>query len=187
MAAKFHERPRINSDPNAPIPLARKDIEANIQIGNAFCQFTPLGDIIINGELTSDQMAGIAMINEILRRLRSGRLVQYDFDPIMLDNEERLVHCEWLKSGNLKIHKNNDGSLEIPTRRWNHAWTRAEAMSRARGFTCTLSLLQMLPRRRVGVVVKELTAEQMSGDTVVVDTILQDEYKEPSDGDSSES
>lgn len=69
-----------------------KDIEANIQIGSAFCQFSPLGDIIINGELTSDQMAGIAMINEILRR--RGRLVQYDFDPIMLDNEERLVHCK---------------------------------------------------------------------------------------------
>lgn len=126
-----------------------KDIEGNIQIGNAFCQFTTMGDVVFNGEVTSDQMAALAMINEILRRLRSGRLIQYDFDPLSLDNEERLVHCEWLPSGNLKMHKNKDGSLEVPTRKWHHAWTQAEAMSRPRGFTCLLSLAQTLPRRRI--------------------------------------
>lgn len=59
-------------------------------------------------------------------------------------------------------------------------------MSRARGFTCTLSLLQTLPRRRVGVVVKELEVKELE---ITTDVAVTEEPQElgDNDGDSTES
>lgn len=130
--------------------LPSKDIEANLNIGPTFVQFDVFGGAKVSGHgsLTGDELAGLAMINEILRRLRTGKLLTYDFDPIALTNDQEIVLCEWLKSGNLKINTTADGNYYHPPRRWQHADTIEDATTRDRSFSCTLALAMLLPKRR---------------------------------------
>ena len=92
--------------------------------------------------MSADEFAAAAIISEVLTRLRGGKFVSYDFNAKSFEDEARLVKCEWLKSGNLKIH----GPTE---KQHDHADTVEEAMHKHRTFTCSVSVSRLIPKKRV--------------------------------------
>ena len=91
--------------------------------------------------LTRDEMAVAAMINEAISRLKNGKLVKYDFDFRSLEDTQGIVKCEWLRSGNLKVH----GPVN---KVYMHCLTIQDVMAAHRTFTCPKALLGLLPKRR---------------------------------------
>lgn len=139
----------------APAEGPEKEVHAIVDIGEVNVRFKHELDAIEirGGGLTGNEMAAMALINDLLRRLRLGRSLEYDFDPNSLMDHGRLVTCRWLTSGNLKIEN------EPPIRHFNHAVTVDEALSRPRSFTTTLAIANCLPRnRRMFRVTKEIAS-----------------------------
>jgi hypothetical protein len=148
MMAKAQHPSKIH--PSGRKKYEPKDIRGFIQLNQTFIQFDTAGTVEIKGApLTADEMAAIAHVSELLRRLRTGKVITYDFDPLAFQDGERMISCEWLPSGNLKL--NMDDSGENPrqvNKRYDHAFSISQAMSKHRTFTCSLNLYMMLPRRR---------------------------------------
>lgn len=92
-------------------------------------------------KMTSEELAAIAVISEVLARLRNGKFIDYSFNIKSFENSTALVKCEWLRSGNLKIHGPTD-------RPYEHAESVDEAIQRHRTFTCSVSISALLPKRR---------------------------------------
>jgi len=106
-----------------------------------------------NNLLTSDEVAVIACISELNRRLSSGKIVYYDFDAKSFENMAKdIVKCEWLRSGNLKVHGLTDSK-----RRWCE--TIDEAIWQPRTFTCNRSMSILLPPHR------KMVTNQQNGDS----------------------
>lgn len=114
--------------PNGIVKVEEKTVEISVRSGQA---------------LTLDELAAIAAITETIRMLRSGKFVHYEFNPTNLADENKLVKCEWLRSGNLKIHGNTD-------KLYRYVETYEEAMLEQRTFTCRRSLLAKLPLTKKG-------------------------------------
>jgi len=100
-------------------------------------------EITLTRPITSDEMAVIATIGQMLARLSNGKLVAFDFDPKSFENCRELVRCEWLRrTGNLKIH----GVTEKPRR---FCETVEACLKENRMFTCLRSTALMLPKFRI--------------------------------------
>lgn len=102
------------------------------------------GPVSIYGadELTQDELAFIAAISGMIRALASEHPISYVFRPEQECDMERMVSCEWLSSGTLRI---KPGTVHRP---YQHAETRDEAVSRLRSFTCKYGLAIRLPNKR---------------------------------------
>jgi hypothetical protein len=98
------------------------------------------------GEISPDQMAAMNYVVEIARCLLQGRTIDSHFNPTKkleaLIEEEKLVRCQWMKSGKLVM------IVEHETKRWKHAETVAEALGKERVFTCTRQVFDACPKRR---------------------------------------
>ena len=94
-----------------------------------------------NSTLTADEMAAIGGISEIMTRLRTGKFVSYDFNPLSFEDQARMYKCEWLRSNNLKVH----GPTDKPYR---YCVSKEEALKKSRTFTCPKSLIALLPNHR---------------------------------------
>lgn len=131
--------------------MPSKDVRGHLVLGQTFVSFEVDGSLKMTGDnkVTADEMAALAHINELLRRLRSGKIVTYEFDPFAFGDENAMVSCEWLASGRLKLNMEDDGSTpRSPSKRYDHAWSIADAMAKHRTFTCSMQLYMMLPRKR---------------------------------------
>lgn len=127
------------------MPTPGKQYECTLKI--------PVGMVIIDAEgnheiivaegqkITADEMAVVGAINELLAKLRFGKLIEYS--PVLgsFQNDKEVIKCEWLRSGNLKIH----GSTKVV---YHYAETAERAMSERRTFTCPRSLISSLPKHR---------------------------------------
>jgi len=105
--------------------------------------------------LTPAELATVAVINEAIERLKDGRLVRYDFDYHSFENMKELYKCEWLRSGNLKIHGPTD-------KEYLHCEKIVDAMRAHRTFTCPHSLAIALPKTRNRNQPKETTREDVN-------------------------
>lgn len=109
-------------------------------------------------KMTSEELAAAAIISEMLTRLRSGKFVRYDFNAQSFEDETRLVKCEWLRSGNLKIHGPAD-------KQYDHAENKEQALSKHRTFTCSVALSKLIPKKREIRVVAVNEGEVSSGNS----------------------
>ena len=97
--------------------------------------------VTMNRSLTFDEMAVIATMGEMLRRLKDGKLISYDFNPKSFETGQELIKCEWKRSGNLKVH----GRADKPRR---FVQSVEDAVKEHRSFTCYRSLVSFLPSHR---------------------------------------
>jgi hypothetical protein len=98
-------------------------------------------EVVMNRNLTSDEMAVIAAINEMIRRLKDGKLVSYDFNPKSFEHGQELVRCEWNRSGSLRVHGTT-------TKARRFVQTVEAAVQEHRSFTCYRGLIQFLPAKK---------------------------------------
>jgi hypothetical protein len=92
-------------------------------------------------KLTRDEHAALAMMAQLLAKLQTGKLVDYDIKLASFEDNQELVKCEWLDSGNLKLHGPT-------TKTYRFSEDVEQAMNQARVFTCVRSIYKLLPRRR---------------------------------------
>lgn len=108
----------------------------------------PSIELLNKGEITADEHAAMFFVAEIARCLLAGRKIDTHFNPTKplekLLAEEKLVRCKWTKSGKLLV------LVDDENKRWKHASTVGEAMSRKRVFTCTREVYDATPKRRPG-------------------------------------
>lgn len=126
-----------------------KFVQVNISIGKASISLQTdtvnnNGPVSIFGadDLTQDELSFVAAISGMVRALASGHPISYVFQPEKECDMNRLVSCEWMSSGTLRI---KPGTV---TRMYEHAETQEEAVSRARSFTCKFGLAIRLPKKR---------------------------------------
>lgn len=91
--------------------------------------------------ITPAEMAAAAAIGEIITRLRSGKMVKYVMNPNSFVDQSQLMKCEWLRSGNLKVHGPTD-------KVYRFVETRDAAVQEQRTFTCKQYLIAVLPKHR---------------------------------------
>lgn len=114
------------------------------------------------GELSATEHAALNFVVEIARCLLIGKSIDHTFNPTKtlerIQEEEQLVRCRWLKSGKLIM-------MNECSKRWKHAATIEEAISRQRVFTCTRNVYDSMPKRRPRklaiVPVREVSAREV--------------------------
>ncbi len=128
-----------------------KKIECNLTIGNdfIFIKSKPSGECLIQmsgQQFTAQELAAANVIAQTLRCLQTGRPIDHYFNPTVNDSDEqKIVKCEWLRSGKLTVRDMN------ASKRHKHADTVEQALERQRVFTCMFPLFRKLPRRRLRI------------------------------------
>lgn len=137
-----------------------RSIKVFVTIGAAHCSisndvYENNGAVQISGNstITQDEFAMLGVISSMVRQLTSGNPLCYTFKPEEEVDIHRLVMCEWLINGTLRIKPG------VAARRYQHAETEEEALQRGRSFTCEYSLALRLPQKR-----KPLTLSQIKLD-----------------------
>lgn len=119
--------------------------------GEIFVRIQLLGTdwtIACASELTANQLAAVHVIQKTLEQLSYGSPIDRYFNPTLhVDANKRLVKCKWRRSGKLVLLENEStpGSLK----RYQHAETPDEAITRRGVFTCTQLTYSLLPKQRV--------------------------------------
>lgn len=98
--------------------------------------------IKVSGELTSDQLAGVNIIQEVIRCWNTDRPVDRYFNPVQEGHDLDLVKLEWTRAGTLVVRSKN-----APTK-FQHANTVEEALQRNRVFTVYNFMLHRIPTKR---------------------------------------
>lgn len=114
-------------------------------------------EVAMERNLTSHELAVVGVINEAVARLNNGHFTHYEHSPKSFENPQEMIKCEWLRSGNLKIHG--------PTKVLYHlVETTQEALDEHRTFTCYRKLLPLIPKSRVVSPIKaaDLTDKEKS-------------------------
>lgn len=129
--------------------------EAVVKMGNMSIMINANGVIYpANVTLSPSEHNGVALISEVLRRLRSDRPIEIDMPPTIMVAIDKLVMCEWLDSGTLKVHDKE------PDRKWKHCDNEVQALAAQRSFTCNESLSKALPKKRTDTI-KEIAMMQL--------------------------
>lgn len=125
-----------------PPPVSAK-YEGTVRIGSSTIMINANGIVYpSNCLLSPSENNGVALIAEILRRLRCGKSLEVEMPRSIMIAVDKLVMCEWLDSGTLKVH------ADEPNRKWMHCDTEVEAIAAKRSFTCYESLSRTLPSKR---------------------------------------
>lgn len=99
-------------------------------------------EIVLHGrKLSSHELAAIATINEMVERLKNGHFTSYEADLKSFENPNEIMKCEWLRSGNLKVHGPTNSSYRFVI-------TVPMAIAEKRTFTCYRAMLAELPKAR---------------------------------------
>lgn len=98
--------------------------------------------IKVSGELSSDQLSGLNVIQEVIRCWNINRPIDRYFNPVQEGNDLDIVKLEWTRAGTLLVREKN-----APTR-FQHADTVEEALERNRVFTVYRFMLHRIPTRR---------------------------------------
>lgn len=127
--------------------VSMKRVECNITIGDKFINIEPnaQGEPVVkfHGELSGQELAMINVFTQTIRCLTTQRPIDHYFNPTITDEDaNQIVKCEWLRSGKLVVRQTNYG------KKFQHALTVSEALTKRRIFTCPRYLLRQLPRRR---------------------------------------
>ena len=123
-------------------------LQANIYIGDILIRITGVPEkeciIEMSGPVTSNELSAIHCIAETVRCLKNNKPIDYHFNPMITEEDQsKFYKCEWMRSGRLIIRDAN------PSRMWQHATTRSQAISRTRVFTCPVSIYKQLPARKI--------------------------------------
>jgi hypothetical protein len=104
-------------------------------------------DISSDGEqqIKPEEFAAISIISEVLSRLRNGKMIEYKFDGDSFDNEAVYYKCEWLRSGNLKVHGPTDRRSASILKLCE---TVESALQQRRSFVCPKYLVELIPKKR---------------------------------------
>ena len=128
-------------------------ITCNLSLGTAFIQIKneyagePL-QMMSDKPLSVQEASAVHCIMQSLNALSSGKNVEAYFNPIprdvmeMEESRKVVVRCRWRRSGTLLI------GTTPTTKKYLHATTVSEALSRKRAFTCTLLIANQLPVTR---------------------------------------
>lgn len=125
-----------------------KEIKVFVSLGDTHVSITNdkhqnNGQVTVaNGILNQDELAMVGIISSLVRQLTIGNPLCYVFKPEEEIEVHRLVMCEWMINGGLRIKPGT------ATRKYQHAETQEEALKRERSFTCEYSLAIMLPKKR---------------------------------------
>ncbi len=127
-------------------------IECNIWFGDEGrgvmieCEEAQDPTVKTQGMLDASQHAASHFLVEIVRCLALGRSIDHHFNPALttakLQEQEQLVRCIWKKNGKLFMLGPSD-------KRWKHAHSAEEAIIKQRVFTCTRTVFDMTPKRRL--------------------------------------
>lgn len=123
-------------------------IKTFVTIGDVHCSIESdvagnNGQVTIHGgAITQDEMAMLGIISSMMRTIMSGNPLCFVFKPEQEVDIHRLVTCEWLGNGVLRIKEGK------PHRKYQHAETQEQAVSREKSFTCPYSLALVLPKKR---------------------------------------
>lgn len=101
-------------------------------------------EFVNSSTITADEMAMVAIINESLARILNGKVVNYNAELPSFSSQEEVVKCEWLRSGNLKVHGPTD-------KQYHYVDTEADALLEPRTFTCPRRLLPALPKHKQNI------------------------------------
>ena len=128
-----------------------KRIEITITIGAESVIYITSDNTIEVGytgsKASSEYFQFLAVIIETLKAMRKGIEVNRHFCPVPDEKRTKIVFSafpkfKWTKSGILKF-------LGMSTKKFMHANTVDEAISRARVFTCNNEIATMIPVRKV--------------------------------------
>lgn len=126
-----------------------KKYDAIMTINNTSVVINANGiNIPASNNFSRSEMNGIALIGEILHRLRTDKSLDVEVPNEVMIVVDPLVMCEWLDSGNLKIHQDR------PTRKWKHCSNEVQAIAADRSFTCSESLSKAIPKSRTQFMVE---------------------------------
>lgn len=128
-------------------------IECNLWLGETLstgvmvkCEVGGEPTVDQQGSLTADEHAASHFLVEIVRCLSLGKSIDHTFSPLLtpdkVKEQETLVKCRWSKSGKLLMFGET-------TKHWKHAVNVEEAVVRNRVFTCTRSVFNATPKRRL--------------------------------------
>lgn len=144
----------MSSELEQPEPQQTEDYgyHATLYIGSCVVKLESNGDFIpLTGQLTDKQLAAVAIINEILHRMRHGK----DLLPYVPQKDSftanTIMRCKWQKSGILKVIGDN---ADKPL--FNMVKSVDAAMQAKGVFCCSSDLIPSLPKRRIAEKVKEL-------------------------------
>lgn len=123
---------------------SQPDYKLHFHLPNGLVQIHPSGatELTLPSRiLTKDEMAAVAVFAQVMSKLRYGKLVHYNIKLDDFEDDDELVKCEWLRSGNLKLHG-------VANKIWNLVETKEVAAVQKGVFTCTRGFYKSLPRRR---------------------------------------
>lgn len=96
--------------------------------------------VLVNNTLTQEEMAFVACIAQLTKKLENGKFIDYDFDIKDFQSLNQLVKVEWLpRTGNLKIHGETN-------KKYHFVETTDAALAEHRTFTCLRRLVHQLPK-----------------------------------------
>lgn len=98
-------------------------------------------EVAMERKLTSHELATIGVINEAVARLSNGHFTHYEHSPKSFENPQEMLKCEWLRSGNLKVH----GPTQVV---YHLCDSTQQALDEHRTFTCYRKLLAFIPKTR---------------------------------------
>lgn len=126
----------------------RNPIKVFISVGDAHISIESdpdgnNGQVQLSGGIVSQDIFAMAgIISSMMRIIMSGKPLCFVFRPEQEVDLTRLVMCEWLLSGTLRIKPG------VAARRYQHAETAEQALVRTRAFTCEYALALRLPAKR---------------------------------------
>ena len=96
-----------------------------------------------NENMTSNELFLLSFIQRAMEIDLKGESIPYNLNPRKEQNQFDIIKCQWTEAGYLRIYD------QSPDKKFRHAETVEQAMKRNRNFTCTRSLYECLPTRRI--------------------------------------